>query len=264
MDPKRWDGWDIFRASSSGRIDIVRLLIEEHGEDPISVFQHTLIWHMISLCSFTRARRCVLSTDPVEGLMVTLREQISNGQFEDASRSARAVLALEEGNEEASNLLTAATAALSGTESEPNTELEELKEAAAEVQKAINGRRTRDAETLISIFLNKYPDNENAKQIRLQVREANSKNMDYIRRQNARKAGITESQPQVSSRSWLPLFLFCLVLGSLGVHRFYAGKHTSGIIMFLTLGLFGLWTLVDFIIILFNGFTDSDNLPIKR
>ena len=37
MEPKQWDGWDIFRASSSGRIDIVRLLIEEHDEDPNSI-----------------------------------------------------------------------------------------------------------------------------------------------------------------------------------------------------------------------------------
>ena len=37
MDPKLWDGWDIFRASGSGRIDIVRLLIEEYGEDPNNI-----------------------------------------------------------------------------------------------------------------------------------------------------------------------------------------------------------------------------------
>ena len=196
--------------------------------------------------------------------MVTLREQISNGQFEDASKSAKAVLVLDEGNEEASKLLGAATAALSDTESEPDTELEELKETAAEVQKKINSRRTRDAQTLIHKFLNKYPDNENAKQILTQVREVDSKNMDFIRREAARKEGRADTRPQISSRSWLPLLLFCFFLGSLGVHRFYAGKHTSGIVMFLTLGLFGIWTLVDFVAILFNGFRDADNLPIKR
>ena len=161
-------------------------------------------------------------------------------------------------------MLGAATAALSGTESAEDTELEELKETAAEVQKAINSRRTTDAQTLIYKFLNKYPDNENAKQILVQVREVDSKNMDYIRRQAARRAGRSETRPQVSSRSWLPLFLFCLFLGGFGVHRFYAGKHTTGIIMLLTLGLFGIWTLIDFVVILFNGFRDADNLPVKR
>ena len=205
-----------------------------------------------------------MSIEAVEGLLITLREQITSGRFEDASKSAKAVLALDEKNEEASKLLGAATAALAGAESEPDTELEELKETAAQVQKAINSRRTRDAQTLVHKFLNKYPDNENAKQILGQVREADSKNIDYIRRQNARKAGITETGPKISSRSWLPLLLFCLFLGTFGVHRFYAGKHTSGIIMFLTAGFFGLWTLVDLIGIIFNGFTDADDLPIRR
>ena len=205
-----------------------------------------------------------MSIESVEGLLITLREQITSGRFEDASKSAKAVLALDEKNEEASKLLGAATAALAGAESEPDTELEELKETAAQVQKAINSRRTRDAQTLVHKFLNKYPDNENAKQILGQVREADSKNIDYIRRQNARKAGITETGPKISSRSWLPLLLFCLFLGTFGVHRFYAGKHTSGIIMFLTAGFFGLWTLVDLIGIIFNGFTDADDLPIRR
>ena len=205
-----------------------------------------------------------MSIEAVEGLLATLREQIATGQFEEASKSAKAILALDDGNEEALRLLGAATVALTGTESTPDTELAELKETAAEVQKAINGRRTRDAQTLVHKFLQKYPDNENAKQILEQVREADSKNIDYIRRQNARKAGITETGPKISSRSWLPLFLFCLFLGCFGIHRFYVGKHTSGIIMFLTLGFFGLWALVDLIGIIFNGFTDADDLPIRR
>jgi len=205
-----------------------------------------------------------MSIEAVEGLLATLREQIATGQFEEASKSAKAILALDDGNEEALRLLGAATVALTGTEITPDTELEELKETAAEVQKAINGRRTRDAQTLVHKFLQKYPDNENAKQILEQVREADSKNIDYIRRQNARKAGITETGPKISSRSWLPLFLFCLFLGFFGIHRFYAGKHTSGIIMFLTLGFCGLWALLDLIVIILNGFTDADDLPIRR
>ena len=79
-----------------------------------------------------------MSIEAVEGLLITLREQITSGRFEDASKSAKAVLALDEKNEEASKLLGAATAALAGAESEPDTELEELKETAAQVQKAIN------------------------------------------------------------------------------------------------------------------------------
>ncbi len=34
MEPKIWIGWNIFDGSRLGRLDIVRALIEEHGEDP--------------------------------------------------------------------------------------------------------------------------------------------------------------------------------------------------------------------------------------
>ncbi|MGB1749659.1 MAG: ankyrin repeat domain-containing protein, partial [Dehalococcoidia bacterium] len=34
FESKTWLGWNIFEASRLGRLDIVRALIEEHGEDP--------------------------------------------------------------------------------------------------------------------------------------------------------------------------------------------------------------------------------------
>ena len=52
--------------------------------------------------------------------------------------------------------------------------------------------------------------------------------------------------------------LLCFFLGSLGVHRFVVGKTGSGIAMLLTLGGLGVWTLIDFIMILTNSFKDSE------
>ncbi|WP_459623487.1 NINE protein, partial [Burkholderia sp. 3C] len=54
----------------------------------------------------------------------------------------------------------------------------------------------------------------------------------------------------------LPAFLMCLFLGSLGFHRFYVGKIGTGILMLLTLGGLGIWTLIDLIIMACGNFKD--------
>lgn len=67
-----------------------------------------------------------------------------------------------------------------------------------------------------------------------------------------------------SEKSWIATLLLCLFLGSLGVHRFYAGKVGTGIIQLLTLGGCGIWTLIDFIMIIVGSFTDNEGKPIKN
>jgi TM2 domain-containing membrane protein YozV len=56
----------------------------------------------------------------------------------------------------------------------------------------------------------------------------------------------------------LPAALLCFFLGFFGAHRFYVGKVGTAIVEFITLGGFGIWVLVDFIMIIVGGFTDKD------
>lgn len=67
----------------------------------------------------------------------------------------------------------------------------------------------------------------------------------------------------MSEKNFVATLLLCFFLGSLGVHRFYAGKIGTGILMLLTLGGLGIWTLVDFIMIAVGKFTDSEGKLIK-
>ncbi|MBS6183522.1 MAG: NINE protein [Clostridium celatum] len=61
-----------------------------------------------------------------------------------------------------------------------------------------------------------------------------------------------------TQKSWLVTLLLCLFVGTVGVHRFYVGKIGTGILQLLTFGGFGIWTLVDFILIACKKFTDAN------
>jgi len=66
-----------------------------------------------------------------------------------------------------------------------------------------------------------------------------------------------------SEKNYLVTLLLCFFLGSVGIHRFYVGKVGTGILMLLTAGGFGLWTIIDFLVIAFGNFKDKDGRKIK-
>ena len=68
---------------------------------------------------------------------------------------------------------------------------------------------------------------------------------------------------QKSPKGFVPALILCILLGGLGVHRFYVGKVVTGIIMILTFGGLGIWTLIDVIRIAVGSFKDNNGLPIK-
>ncbi|HJJ05368.1 MAG TPA: TM2 domain-containing protein [Clostridiaceae bacterium] len=61
-----------------------------------------------------------------------------------------------------------------------------------------------------------------------------------------------------SEKNWLTTLLLCIFLGNFGVHRFYTGKIGTGILMLLTCGGCGIWTIVDLIMLIMGNFTDKD------
>ncbi len=67
-----------------------------------------------------------------------------------------------------------------------------------------------------------------------------------------------------SEKLRLVALLLCFFLGCLGVHRFYVGKVGSGIAQILTLGGFGIWALIDLIMILCGAFKDKEGNAITE
>ena len=61
----------------------------------------------------------------------------------------------------------------------------------------------------------------------------------------------------VSPSSRLAATLLCFFLGVFGVHRFYVGKVGTGILQLVTIGGLGIWTLIDFIMVLAGAFSDK-------
>jgi TM2 domain-containing membrane protein YozV len=68
---------------------------------------------------------------------------------------------------------------------------------------------------------------------------------------------------RLSEKSWLATLLLSIFLGEFGIDRFYLGKIGTGILKLITVGGFGLWWLIDLILVIAGAMRDKQGLLVK-
>jgi hypothetical protein len=69
---------------------------------------------------------------------------------------------------------------------------------------------------------------------------------------------------ETERKDWLTTLLLCFFLGFFGIHRFYTGSTGIGVVQLLTVGGCGIWTLIDFIMILTDAYKDGKGRPLVK
>jgi TM2 domain-containing membrane protein YozV len=69
---------------------------------------------------------------------------------------------------------------------------------------------------------------------------------------------------QTSDKSKRVAFILCLFGGFAGLHHFYVGRITTGLVYLFTLGLFGIGWAFDLLLIALGAFRDNVNAPLRR
>ena len=87
-------------------------------------------------------------------------------------------------------------------------------------------------------------------------------NLQAKQQLNPQELMILQSEVDKKGKSKTPAWLLWLFLGGIGGHRYYMGDIGYAVGMTLTLGGFGLWTLIDAFLI--NGAIDEKNEKIER
>ena len=69
-------------------------------------------------------------------------------------------------------------------------------------------------------------------------------------------------QQMNSDKDWIVTLVLAILVGGLGIDRFYSGSILLGVLKLVTLGGLGLWWLIDLIMLVTGNYKDGDGNPI--
>ncbi len=75
---------------------------------------------------------------------------------------------------------------------------------------------------------------------------------------------LVQGSISTGQKDWLTTLLLCILLGEFGVHRFYTGHIFIGVLQLLTLCGFGIWFIIDLVLILTGSYRDAQGNPLYK
>jgi TM2 domain-containing membrane protein YozV len=69
-------------------------------------------------------------------------------------------------------------------------------------------------------------------------------------------------QQMNSEKDWMVTLILAILVGGLGIDRFYSGSILLGVLKLVTFGGLGLWWLIDLIMLVTGSYKDGDGNPI--
>ena len=102
-----------------------------------------------------------------------------------------------------------------------------------------------------------YPDLQNM------VRTGQIRAETQVRTATSTWFPVTQVPGLFSDKDWLTTVIISFFLGGLGIDRFWLGYTGLGILKLITCGGFGVWALIDFILILLRRVPDSHGQPLR-
>ena len=75
---------------------------------------------------------------------------------------------------------------------------------------------------------------------------------------NLREQSLCNMEEEYSDVDWTTLLILSVLLGGLGVDRFFSGHIGLGVLKLITVGGCGIWAIIDIIMIATGKFRDGE------